>query len=70
MRVLNTCARAQKARFLLMASGNAGKVYAAATGLPDSTTLHADDDDHVTAGLHALANAHAALPLVFPYSTH
>lgn len=70
MRVLNTCARAQKARFLLMAGGHSGITYAATTGLPDSTTLHAHDDDHVTAGLHALAKTHAAPPVGFPYSTH
>lgn len=70
MRVLNTCARAQKARFQLMAGHQAGDVYAAATGLPGPMTLHADDDDHVMAGVHALANSHAAAPLAFPYSAY
>jgi metallo-beta-lactamase class B len=70
MRVLNTCARAQKARFLLMAGSEAGEVYAAANGLPGPTTLHADDDDHVLAGIHAQANNHAALPLAFPFSVY
>ena len=70
MRVLNTCARAQKARFLLMAGGTEGAAYAAATGLPDSTDLHAHDDDHVTAGIHALTHTHAMAPQAFPYSGH
>ena len=70
MRVLNTCARAQKARFLLMAGGSEGAAYAAATGLPDSTDLHAHDDDHVTAGIHALTHTHAMAPQAFPYSGH
>jgi metallo-beta-lactamase class B len=70
MRVLNTCARAQKARFLLMAGGEGGDVYAAATGLPGSPSLHADHDDHVVAGLDALVHNHAATPLAFPYSAH
>lgn len=69
MRVLNTCARAQKARFLLMAGHQAGDIYAAA-GLPGPMTLHADDDDHVIVGVNALANSHAATPLAFPYSAY
>ena len=70
MRVLNTCARAQKARFMLMAGSEGGDVYAATTGLPDSATAHVHDDDHVTAGLLALANSHGATPLAFPYSPY
>jgi metallo-beta-lactamase class B len=70
MRVLNTCARAQKARFLLMAGGSGADAYAAATGLPESTAVHAHDDDHVTAGMRALTHAHAMAPQAFPYSAH
>ena len=36
MRVLNTCARAQKARFLLTAGGGSGEVYASAAGARES----------------------------------
>jgi len=68
MRVLNTCARAQKARFLLMAGGSGADAYAAATGLPDSTAVHAHDDDHVTAGIQALTHNHAVMAQAFPYS--
>ena len=70
MRVLNTCARAQKARFLLMADGGSGDVYAAANGLPGPTTLHAHDDDHVLAGVQALGNPHAVTALAFPYNAY
>jgi metallo-beta-lactamase class B len=69
MRVLNTCARAQKARFQLMAGGEGGDVYATNTGLPGPAAAHAEDE-HVTAGIHALANNHAAAPLAFPYSPY
>lgn len=68
MRVLNTCARAQKARFLLMAGGSGADAYAAATGLPESTAVHVHDDDHVTAGIQALTHTHAVMAQAFPYS--
>jgi hypothetical protein len=56
MRVLNTCARAQKARFLLTAGGGAGAVYASAAGARESA-VHDDEPA-------------AVVPLVFPYSAH
>jgi metallo-beta-lactamase class B len=68
MRVLNTCARAQKARFLLMAGGSGADAYAAATGLPESTAVHVHDDDHVTAGIQALTHTHAVMAQAFPHS--
>ena len=70
MRVLNTCARAQKARFQLMAGGEADQAYAGASGLPETTTWHAHGDEHVTAGLQALAPSHAAAPRPFPFGAH
>ena len=86
MRVLNTCARAQKARFLLAASGEAGNAYAATSGAregaPDEVAqqglapgapVHAslrDDGEHVATGVHPSGHASAEVPLVFPHSTH
>ena len=67
MRVLNTCARAQKTRFLLTAQAGGGEVYAAAH-LPDHAESQAHDDDHVQAGLLALRMAQEALPTAFPFS--
>ena len=86
MRVLNTCARAQKARFLLAASGDAGKAYAfapgAREGAPDEVAqqgqatgapVHAslrDDGGDFAAGFHPGGHASADVPLVFPHSAH
>ena len=58
MRVLNTCARAQKARFLLTAGGGSGEVYASAAGARES------------AGHEVAHDKPAAAPVVFPYSAH
>jgi metallo-beta-lactamase class B len=62
MRVLNTCARAQKARFLLTAGSGAGSAYASAAS-------HHEDDVHV-AGVGLPHDNAVAVPLVFPYSAH
>ncbi len=59
MRVLNTCARAQKARFLLTAAGGASEVYASGAGARES-------DGHEPAH----DNPAAAAPTLFPYSAH
>jgi len=60
MRVLNTCARAQKARFLLTADGGGdGGVYASAAGASEGAGHEVAND-----------NPAAAVPLVFPYSAH
>jgi metallo-beta-lactamase class B len=63
MRVLNTCARAQKARFLLTAGGGAGRAYASAAS-------HHEDDVHVAGAGLAHDKPAAAVPVVFPYSAH
>lgn len=59
MRVLNTCARAQKARFLLTAAGGASAVYASAAGARESDRHEPAHD-----------NPAAAAPTLFPYSAH
>jgi metallo-beta-lactamase class B len=80
MRVLNTCARAQKARFLLTAQGGAGGVYSA-TGARESAgdevaqvgaiaALRHEDDVHVAAAGLAHDEPAAAVPVVFPYGEH
>ena len=68
MRVLNTCARAQRARFLITAQAGPGDVYAAGATVHDPAALHAEDDDHVHAGLLALGAAKDAQPVAFPFS--
>jgi hypothetical protein len=86
MRVLNTCARAQKARFLIAAAGGAGEVYASTSGAregaPDEVAqqgqatgapVHAslrDEGGYVAAGVHPGGHASAEVPLVFPHSAH
>jgi len=67
MRVLNTCARAQKTRFMLMAQGGTGPLHALATDVPGPIDAH-HDDDHVHAGVIALGNAHHAQATAFPFS--
>jgi hypothetical protein len=58
MRVLNTCARAQKARFLIAAGGEAGTAYASAADARDSTVpLAFPYGDH--AAEHAALCEHA-----------
>ena len=68
MRVLNTCARAQKTRFLLTAQAGSGPLYATATDNLGPIAAHPDDDDHVLAGLLALAAPQEAKPTAFPFS--
>ena len=68
MRVLNTCARAQKTRFMLMALGGTGPLHALATDVQGPIDAHPEDDDHVRAGLLALGNSHNSLPTAFPFS--
>ena len=86
MRVLNTCARAQKARFLLAAAGEAGNAYAATSGAregaPDEVAQQGlapgapvyaslrDDGEHVATGVHPSGHASAEIPLAFPHSPH
>ena len=86
MRVLNTCARAQKARFLLTAAAGARPVYASASerregllrgkqpaGLAAREPQRFSlDGDHAHVVHAAYANAYAAgpTPLAFPYSGH
>jgi len=59
MRVLNTCARAQKARFLLAAGGGSGEVYASAAAAHEGAAHEVAHDKPA-----------AAAPVVFPYSAH
>ena len=66
MRVLNTCARAQKARFLITAGGADGSAYASAAGALHLAS-HQEDDVHV-AGVALPHDSAVAVPLVFPYS--
>lgn len=68
MRVLNTCARAQKTRFLLTAQAGTGAAYATAANLPESLDALHEEDDHVQTGLLALGQTHDAQPAVFPFS--
>ncbi len=68
MRVLNTCARAQKTRFLLTAQAGAENIYAVAVSVQDQRGSHHDDDDHVHAGILALGNINHAPPIAFPFS--
>lgn len=68
MRVLNTCARAQKARFLLTAQAGSGPFYAAATDDLGHIGAHHEGDDHVQAGILALATPSNAKPTAFPFS--
>jgi metallo-beta-lactamase class B len=58
MRVLNTCARAQKSRFLLTAGSEAETVYASAA------------EPREGAGRDAAHDHPAAAALAFPYSAH
>jgi metallo-beta-lactamase class B len=84
MRVLNTCARAQKARFLIAAGGGKGDNVASVAGATESD-VHAasapgeasgrmalsaprESDDH--AGAHIHVEADAAVPRAFPFSAH
>jgi metallo-beta-lactamase class B len=64
MRVLNTCARAQKARFLITAAGEGGGAHASATDA--DRAAHAED--HASAAGPARGPLDAAVPLPFPYS--
>jgi metallo-beta-lactamase class B len=72
MRVLNSCARAQKARFLITAGGGAGAAYASAADARDSA-VHRDaphdDADPMGAGLPR-DDAGSVVPVAFPYSGH
>jgi len=68
MRVLNTCARAQKARFLLTAGGGAGSAYASAAGAREGASHH-EENVHV-AGVGLPHENAVAVPMVFPYSAH
>lgn len=68
MRVLNTCARAQKTRFMLMAQAGAGPLHALATDVQGPIDSHPDDDDHVHAGMLSLGNTHSVQPTAFPFS--
>ncbi len=70
MRVLNTCARAQKARFLLTAQGETENVHATTSGVQGLATLHAEDDDHVAEGSLAFGKANDVRPVAFPYSAY
>ncbi|HEU5296920.1 MAG TPA: MBL fold metallo-hydrolase [Burkholderiaceae bacterium] len=69
MRVLNTCARAQKARFLIAAAAGAGGAYASADGAVRQA-LHQEDDVHVAGAGLAHDERADAVPVVFPYSAH
>jgi metallo-beta-lactamase class B len=69
MRVLNTCARAQKARFLLTAAGGASGVYASAAGALQIASHH-EDDAHVAGPDLPHDNVADAVPVVFPFSAH
>jgi len=69
MRVLNTCARAQKARFLITAAGGAGAAHASAADALHRSLHHEDDVGVAGAGV-AHDNTAGAAPLVFPYSAH
>ena len=68
MRVLNTCARAQKTRFVLMAQAGTGPLYAASTVAPSLMDAHAEEDDHVHAGMLALGHTQPAKPTAFPFN--
>ncbi|WP_273425098.1 MBL fold metallo-hydrolase [Curvibacter lanceolatus] len=64
MRVLNACARAQKARFLLTADSGAGNETGVATATSDA---HTDHDEHLLDGsLLALGQGLDAAPVAFP----
>jgi metallo-beta-lactamase class B len=70
MRVLNTCARAQRTRFLLTAQSGAGDAYADTKGMQGQTFSHADEDDHIHAGMLAVGNANHPQPVAFPFSVY
>jgi metallo-beta-lactamase class B len=69
MRVLNTCARAQRARFLLTAGGGAGGVYAAAAGAQHIASRQ-EGDAHDAGRDLAHDNVAGPVSVVFPYSAH
>lgn len=69
MRVLNTCARAQKARFLIADARGAGAIYASAAGAAHPAWHH-EDDSGVAGADRARDESAAAVPVVFPYSAH
>jgi metallo-beta-lactamase class B len=70
MRVLNTCARAQKTRFLITAQAGSENAYAAAKGMPDHEFEHSEEDDHIHQGMLAFGNADEDKPLAFPFSVY
>jgi metallo-beta-lactamase class B len=70
MRVLNTCARAQKTRFQLTAQAGAGNIYAAEMNVQGQMGSHNDDDDHIHAGILAFSNTYDAQPMSFPFSVY
>jgi len=86
MRVLNTCARAQKARFLLAGAGGAGEVYASTPGAREGALggvvqdlaaagapLQAavrDDGGRMAGEAHPGGPASGEVPRVFPHSVH
>ena len=66
MRVLNTCARAQKSRFLLTAQAGHSELFAQAN-LVDGHAQH-NEDEHIQAGMLALSRSEAAKAVAFPFS--
>ena len=69
MQVLNTCARAQKNRFLLADSDRAGKSFASISQTGPWEVSSHEDDDHVTAHYFARSYSDAARVSrrVFPF---
>jgi len=70
MRVLNTCARAQKARFLMTAGGAAGEIRAAAHGTRGAASSPPQADDPRAGGVLAYDAAGGAVTLPFPFGGH
>ena len=70
MRVLNTCARAQKARFLMTAGGAAGEIRAAAHGTRGAASSPPQADDPRAGGVLAYDAADGAVTLPFPFGGH
>jgi hypothetical protein len=85
MRVLNSCARAQKARFLITAGGRAGATYASAADARETVVSAAAADRAAAGALHRDSphgdaepmdaglprdDAGGVVPVAFPYSGH
>lgn len=66
MRVLNTCARAQRARFLLAAADTAGETHAAVQGVRRPTGSHMEEDGRGAGRVLAYDDADGALTRPFP----